>query len=874
MSKVHTNLEKTRPSWHEKWSEAQVVFAQVAVMNPSDADGNVAEAHELGADNAPETWCGKLNQFEANVVATIQRVLLPPSYIIQLLVSFFCWLFAEEQIVALGCVLAAARQSPDLVISVGRAFTITQAWVCYVPKLLCARPRPFWLENRVKFAYPWNLSVHDGSFPSGSAAFVATIAATCWNFGASRITSVIATCIAIVSIIANVVAGVHYPSDVITGAASAAALNYLAFGPLGLLQRSRGPEGFLVRDDELVNRQLGVTAAVTAVNAVGLGIAFAFAKKGGSQMTDLFAWTKTYQTTVSKSDSYQKHVDTAGIKKNVQIIDGRKKMESTVTPLLAASLTLFWTTGLIREIYVANSWQPYDRAPKHAAAAIFMSIASILLFVATRWFTLLVAVLLFFNFVVVEVIIFKLYENNKLNDKVNNENNEVYLNDDVNEIDMVKCITGFRRLAFVYNNFDMYPTYFNEESTMTLAQAGTYEGPEDIEEYVRYATASSPYVLSKLDLELLTTFTSFDAETGICQFVTVQHSDYTMNPKVALATRLSLVSMNKAYYDVRNHYLPRVDVFYPLDFVNYIFGKVLNTRQTREFICGVMADNCTFTRNMDDCVADLDALPTFASSLLHIDGNCEACRDLHGVFARNNPENHCPHISFEPTADPKGRFKCQESSNILPTDLFDDGDFALFNSFCEDVGIDPDQGYKTNAAYEPMVRVSYPSATGLPRTTDEAVTLDWIEVSSSVSCETRYRMAGVLTPTLIYDARGALFGIEMVFNTSTYTEKILESLGDDLAVAIRVRFRDPSTACSRGAITDPVDVDGLWVDAPAGSYEVSLDEVRVGDSSVWGPPSGLYGIPSGMGTHYWDISRPPVSVSNCLDDDHLAQVDA
>ncbi|KAJ8612686.1 hypothetical protein CTAYLR_002126 [Chrysophaeum taylorii] len=853
MSKVHTNLEKTRPSWHRKLSEAQVVFAQVAVGDPSDAANGIVVArgifNEVGADDAPETWCGKLNQFEANVVATIQRVLLPPSYAIQLLVSLVCWLFAEEQIVALGCVLAAARQSPDLVISVGRAFTITQAWVCYVPKLLCARPRPFWLENRVKFAYPWNLSVRDGSFPSGSAAFVATIAATCWNFGASRITSVIATCLAIVSVIANVVAGVHYPSDVVTGAASAAALNYLVFGPLGLLQRSRGPEGFLVRDDELVNRQLGVTAAVTAVNAVGLGIAFVFAKRGGSLMTDLIAWTRTYHTTVSKPNSYQKHVDAAGISKNVQLIDGRKKMESTVTPLLAASLTLFWTTGLIREIYVANSWQPYDREPKHAAAAIFMSIASILLFVATRWFTLLVGVLLFFNFVVVEVIIFKLYENNELNDKLLHKENEVYHNDDdVNENDALKCISGFARTGFLFRNFHMYPSYFNEESTMTLAQAGTYEGPDDIEEYVRFALDTSPYVASELDLELLTTFKSFDAETGICQFVLVQESDYITNPEVALATRFSLVSMSKVYYDPRDDSLLRIDLYYPPGFVNYFFGKVLNTRQTREFVCGVMADNCTFVApSMDDCVAGLEALPTFASSLGHVDGNCEACRDLHGVFARNNPENHCPHISFEPTADPKGRFKCQESSNILPTDLFDDGDFALFNRFAENVGIDPDQGYKINAAYdEPtVVRVSYPSATSLPRTTDEAVAADWIEVSSSASCETRYRMAGVLTPTLIYDARGALFGVEMVFNASTYAEKILESLGDDLAVAIRVRFRDPSTACSRGAIADPVDVDGLWVDAPAGSYEVSLDEVsleevRVGDSSVWGPTAGCW----------------------------------
>ena len=96
---------------------------------------------------------------------------------------------------------------------------------------------------------------------------------------------------------------------------------------------------------------------------------------------------------------------------------------------LGASLVVFWTTVLTREIYVANRWFPYDREPKHAVAAIILSLASILLFVASRGFlrrkvtirgvaflvqSTLVAALLFFNLVVVDVIIFKLYVNDKV----------------------------------------------------------------------------------------------------------------------------------------------------------------------------------------------------------------------------------------------------------------------------------------------------------------------------------------------------------------------------------------------------------------------------------------------------------------------------
>ncbi|KAJ8613010.1 hypothetical protein CTAYLR_004055 [Chrysophaeum taylorii] len=650
--------------------------AAVVVVNPSDADRNTAEAFGLSVLRAPEgvaSWWRSLNQFEANIIARIQRWMLR-SCVTQIFVSWVHWIFAEEQVIVLGCVLAAARQSPDLVISVGRAYTITHAWACYVPKLFFARPRPFWLENNhVKFACSWDLSVHDNSFPSGHAAFVATIAATCWNFGAVRITSLVTTCLAVVAAFARVAAGVHYPSDVVVGATGAVVLNYLVFWPLGLLERSRGPKGFMVRDEELVNRQLGATAAVTAVNAIGILFAFLFAKV--PPMTDRIAWTRTH------SSEYQKHVDAAGVNRSVQLIDSHKKIESAVTALFAASITVFWTTALTRE-------------PKHAAAAILISIASVVLFLLTRGYarrtkaknnrgcffviqTVLIAVLLFFNLVVVDVIIFKLFENEKM-----------------------KCISGFRGSDFRFENFDSYPTYFREDSTLTLAQAGTYQGPEDIEEYMRYASHFSPFFSFAALVKESITFKSFDVDAGICQFVTVQTSDYITNPNVALATRVNATSLAKIYYDSYDDYFPRVDVYYSRGLVNFLFEETLNTQQTREFICGVMADNCTFTtRSMAECVADLDALPTFSSNYSHVDGNSEACRDLHGVFARDDPENHCPHISFEPMVDPKGRIKCQNSSNMLPSDLFDDFDIDFYENFCEDNGVDPDQGYVVDAAW-------------------------------------------------------------------------------------------------------------------------------------------------------------------------------
>ena len=50
------------------------------------------------------------------------------------------------------------------------------------------------------------------------------------------------------------------------------------------------------------------------------------------------------------------------------------------------------------------------------------------------------------------------------------------------------CVTKFAALKFDIFDFQRYNKYFRNTSTVTLPPAGTYEGIEDIEEYVRFAT--------------------------------------------------------------------------------------------------------------------------------------------------------------------------------------------------------------------------------------------------------------------------------------------------------------------------------------------------------------------------------------------------
>ena len=57
------------------------------------------------------------------------------------------------------------------------------------------------------------------------------------------------------------------------------------------------------------------------------------------------------------------------------------------------------------------------------------------------------------------------------------------------------CLLTFTALNFDIRNFDRYPDYFHDDSTLVLAEAGEYKGAADIEEYIRFASPTSPYIL-------------------------------------------------------------------------------------------------------------------------------------------------------------------------------------------------------------------------------------------------------------------------------------------------------------------------------------------------------------------------------------------
>jgi len=256
---------------------------------------------------------------------------------------------------------------------------------------------------------------------------------------------------------------------------------------------------------------------------------------------------------------------------------------------------------------------------------------------------------------------------------------------------ITECFVGFAALNFSILNFPAYPTYFNEASYMQLAQAGQYYGPTDIEEYVRFATPSSPYVESLVGLESQQDFAGIDAD-GLCMFRTISKSRYRTSAP-AVAVNADIMVMNKAYYNVSSAKLDRIFIYYSEAFLDFFFAVLLNTDSLRQSVCTTMRDSCSSTWSLNgyssisQCTSALSSLPVARGGLYHIDGKSQGCRALHAVFAALNP-NHCPHISFAPQIDFKGAFKCQSSGLVDPATLFSSSDLSAYETFGQSIGFD------------------------------------------------------------------------------------------------------------------------------------------------------------------------------------------
>ena len=246
--------------------------------------------------------------------------------------------------------------------------------------------------------------------------------------------------------------------------------------------------------------------------------------------------------------------------------------------------------------------------------------------------------------------------------------------------------SAFFFLGFDLEKYDKFPTYFGDDSTITVAQAGVYTGPDNIEEYVRFADTSSPYSTLVRREKLQLSLNSVDPMTGTCEFVLLQTDLQISDPATTSGGTVYVASLVKVFYEISTNKVSAVTVYFSQEFLEDYFGSVLNTK-SRAYVCGVLRNNCPEIYELngspteDECISQLEALPLSSGTERYFDGNDQGCRYVHAVLAASNGA-HCPHISFVPVEDATGSIKCQTSKNTAVSDLVDETSLALFRDFC------------------------------------------------------------------------------------------------------------------------------------------------------------------------------------------------
>ncbi len=283
------------------------------------------------------------------------------------------------------------------------------------------------------------------------------------------------------------------------------------------------------------------------------------------------------------------------------------------------------------------------------------------------------------------------------------------------------CLQALQASNFSMLNTKKYHSWFDGDSVMQLAQAGTYHGTDAIREYVEFLDSSTTIFSSKIgliyDILPIPESISYQKDSRLCTATFVIDACSDLSDRVEMGKgSIDHTGMYKLSYNIEHLPQPldpeasmalikvkRANVFSPHQYLEHLF-KISHTKAVAKEVCDIMRNQCseTFDANFpkgggeeeddddDDGTDKNDKLCIEAMMQLktideegHFDGNSFACRVLHSAMAATNPL-HCPHISILPMKDANGKVKCQESQNIEPTDLFSLDDIAALNQFAID----------------------------------------------------------------------------------------------------------------------------------------------------------------------------------------------
>jgi len=243
---------------------------------------------------------------------------------------------------------------------------------------------------------------------------------------------------------------------------------------------------------------------------------------------------------------------------------------------------------------------------------------------------------------------------------------------------------------------------------MQLAQSGTFIGPEEMTEYVNFVDAKFFDYYKRGEMKIVPR--KLEKDECILLFVNQNIAQVNANygnPVCAETTVGVKLHYTVSGPDGSGFHIHRTNLYYPPVFLDFLFNEGLGTSGVRDYICDdVMGKNCmdTFTLNditSESCKEKYDALPV-TSEYGYLDEHTKGCRILHSAFAEINAK-HCPHLSFLPQKDYKGRFLCQESNRTKAEDLFTNGELAIIKKQAVEWGQDKYKLFKNCKYIAPIV---------------------------------------------------------------------------------------------------------------------------------------------------------------------------
>ena len=109
-------------------------------------------------------------------------------------------------------------------------------------------------------------------------------------------------------------------------------------------------------------------------------------------------------------------------------------------------------------------------------------------------------------------------------------------------------------------SFDLYETWFDDNSSMTLAQVGDFKGAGDIEEYARFAFPSSPYIATAGVFRSDFSFVSFDPEKRSCVMLIESHGRFQLS-EVAGNELFEFANMNTLEWRFDDQKVGKMNVY-------------------------------------------------------------------------------------------------------------------------------------------------------------------------------------------------------------------------------------------------------------------------------------------------------------------------